>query len=356
MRVLVIDVAASEGGALTILESFYKYIKDYDKSNEYIFVLSDYYLLEDDNIKIDVYSDVKKSYLNRLKFDYHYGKKLINKWHPDVIFSMQNTIFYSTDNIHQVVYMHQSIPFQNLKKFNILNTKERKLAIVQYFIGYFIKKSVKRANKVIVQTNWVKEAVIKKTKIDEEKIMAIFPDFNYQEITKTNKKYLNTSEFFYPASNEIYKNHECIYNAVDILNKGNQYEFKVYLTVNGDSSERINNCGYINHDKVFENMKTKVLIFPSYIETVGLPLLEAKLIGTIILASDTPFSHEILDDYENVYFFNPFNANELAILMKKCINKEIVLKPVSKLLCKNRNSWDKVISILNEEGKKYEKN
>lgn len=356
MRVLVVDVAASEGGALTILESFYKYVRDYDKSNEYIFILSDYYLLEDNNIKIDVYPDVKRSYFDRLKFDYNYGKKLINKWHPDVIFSMQNTIFYNVDDIHQVVYMHQSIPFQNLKKFNFLNIKERKLAIIQYFIGYFIKKSVKKADKVIVQTNWIKEAVIGKTNINKEKIRTIFPSFQYKEIVKTNKRYLNTSEFFYPSSNEVYKNHECIYGAVDILNKENQYKYKVYLTLNGDSTEKIENCGYINRNKVFENMKTKVLIFPSYIETVGLPLLEAKLIGTIILASDTPFSHEILDDYENAYFFNPFDANDLAILMRKCINREIDLKPVSKLLFKDHNSWSEVISILNKEGKKYDKN
>ena len=60
--------------------------------------------------------------------------------------------------------------------------------------------------------------------------------------------------------------------------------------MNGNDNEKIINCGYINRNEVFENMKTKVLIFPSYIETVGLPLLEAKLIGTIILASNTPFS------------------------------------------------------------------
>ena len=113
-------------------------------------------------------------------------------------------------------------------------------------------------------------------------------------------------------------------------------------------NEKIINCGYINRNEVFENMKTKVLIFPSYIETVGLPLLEAKLIGTIILASNTPFSHEILDGYENAYFFNPFNADELAILMKKCIDKEIVLKRIYRPCFENSNSWDRIVSILNE--------
>ena len=63
------------------------------------------------------------------------------------------------------------------------------------------------------------------------------------------------------------------------------------------------------------------MIFPSYIETFGLPLLEAKKCDTIILASDCPFSHEILDDYDKVYYFNPFDAKELSKLMETVINK-----------------------------------
>lgn len=43
-----------------------------------------------------------------------------------------------------------------------------------------------------------------------------------------------------------------------------------------------------------------VLIFPSYIETLGLPPLERKLQKTSILASDCPFSHEALDGNEGV--------------------------------------------------------
>lgn len=41
---------------------------------------------------------------------------------------------------------------------------------------------------------------------------------------------------------------------------------------------------------------------------------------SVILASDCPFSHEILDDYENAYFFDPFNGEALSNLMRLWID------------------------------------
>ncbi len=51
MRILVYDVAASSGGALTVLNSFYEeFCKD--TKNEYIFVLSVCELKEQPHIKV----------------------------------------------------------------------------------------------------------------------------------------------------------------------------------------------------------------------------------------------------------------------------------------------------------------
>lgn len=71
--------------------------------------------------------------------------------------------------------------------------------------------------------------------------------------------------------------------------------------------------------EVMKEYTRSVLLFPSYIETFGLPLLEARMSGSPILASDCPFSHEILDDYDGVSYFDPFRPEELAALMKQCL-------------------------------------
>ena len=40
MKIVVNDLAASEGGALSVLLDFYEAVKQYDLENEYIFLLS----------------------------------------------------------------------------------------------------------------------------------------------------------------------------------------------------------------------------------------------------------------------------------------------------------------------------
>lgn len=79
--------------------------------------------------------------------------------------------------------------------------------------------------------------------------------------------------------------------------------------------------GKISIDEVYEYYSKSILIFPSYIETFGLPLLEAKMHGSPILASDCAFSHEILDGHNKVKFFNPFRYEELASMVKSIITE-----------------------------------
>ena len=58
-----------------------------------------------------------------------------------------------------------------------------------------------------------------------------------------------------------------------------------------------------------------ILVFPSYVESFGLPLLEAKLTETYIIASDTPFCREILNEYDKVEFFEEMDYQTLGDLI-----------------------------------------
>ena len=77
--------------------------------------------------------------------------------------------------------------------------------------------------------------------------------------------------------------------------------------------------GPIPREKVFEMYARSILFFPSYVESFGLPLLEAKLSGTYIMASDTPFCHEILDGYDKAEFFEELDYKKLGNLILEVI-------------------------------------
>ena len=70
--------------------------------------------------------------------------------------------------------------------------------------------------------------------------------------------------------------------------------------------------GSLPREKVFEFYTNSVLVFPSYLESFGLPLLEARLIGAPIIASDTSFSREILEGYDNAVFFSEMNSESMG--------------------------------------------
>jgi glycosyltransferase involved in cell wall biosynthesis len=337
MNIMVFNVPAETVGALSILNEFYNEAKLWkDKDINWIFVLSKPFLEETDNIKVLRFPWVKKSWWHRLYFDNVVALMLIKKYNIDKVLSFQNMIIPHT-KIKQILYVHNSLPFIDYK-FTL--KENRHLWIYQNIIGRSIIKSIKKADKVIVQTEWMKKACIKKSGIECGKIDVIPPRINIEinSFFEPNEKSLST--FFYPASEFTYKNHKVIVEACKKLKDRNIKNFKVIFTLKGDENEHISQLfkeskeqqlpiefvGRLTREQVFNLYTKSVLLFPSYIETFGLPMLEAKLHKGIILASDCPFSHEILDGYENAYFFNPFDISRLVELIYLTINKYIEYK------------------------------
>ena len=344
MRIVVNDIAASTGGALSILRDFYTFIKDNDKDNEWIFLLGDKYIEETENIKVIMLPDVKKSGLKKVLFDFFYGRRFINGLDPDRVISLQNIITFGV-RAKQFVYIHQAIPFQEAKKFSFFKRSERTYAIYQQLIGRIIKRSAKIADGVIVQTEWMKNAVAEMVKADQSKIFYVHPSVNVPMELKIENDF-DCRKFFYPTAKAVYKNNKCIYDACKILNDEGYEDFLVELTIDGECvSSNVSHTGRIAREAVLKKYNQATLISSSYIETFSLPLAEAKMLGAIILASDCPFSREVLKDYPNAYFFDPFSPHELAELMKKVFKGEIARKEVQ-CDAEKADSWQEILDLL----------
>ena len=344
MRIVVNDIAASSGGVLTVLKDFYQYVKENDSENEWYFLVGDDYIEPTDNIHIIKFPKIKKSYIKRLIFDFITGRKLVKELKADCIFSLQNTVIHGVD-VPQTVYQHQPLPFQDIKNYSFFKRSERKMAVYQHLIGKIIFLSTKKADKLIVQTEWMRDAINNKCSVSKEKIVKIAPNIENADNLRVEVPRKNNL-FFFPTSAMPYKNIDCIYNAAKILENKN-LDFTVKITVpDGEEQKNIQYIGQIKREDVFANLCEGTLIFPSYIETFGYPLIEAAQMGAIVLSADCPYAHEVLGDYQNAYYFNPFNPQELALLIEKVITGEIERKDIRKKVENEQNTWKYVVDEI----------
>lgn len=336
MNILVYNLAAEYAGALTILENFYREVLDYpDKDIHWYFLVSTDKLQDSDNVTIIREPWIKKSWLHRWYFDTFCVQKVVKEKKIDLIYSMQN-VPVKRVRTKQVVYFHQSLQFSPVK-FSLWNKEQRMYAIRQKFISRIFKRHLKKADHIIVQTKWFKEASAKWIPFDENKFSVVNPKVTIEE--KYLQKPYNLQEpiFFYPAGDGMHKNHELVVEACRKLKAEGITDYKVVFTLDRKTaiySERIAQIienerlpieftGIISKDEVFDYYSKSVMLFPSYLETFGLPPLEARKMGAIVFASDMPFCRESLEGYENAHFYGIYDAEKLASLMKQVINKQL---------------------------------
>ena len=77
MRILVYDVAAENGGAVTVLNWFYGIHKE-DKENQYVYLLGKHTLENTDNITVINVPEVKKTWTIRLSRFYPYRIRIFH--------------------------------------------------------------------------------------------------------------------------------------------------------------------------------------------------------------------------------------------------------------------------------------
>lgn len=326
---MIIDVAATSGGALTILLQYYRSAKE-DLINQYYFLVSTPVLEETVNIKVLYYPWVKKSWFHRLFFDKFFPKKLVKKYNIDELLSLQN-ILYPDIKIKQVVYLHQSLPFSE-KKYKI--TENFIFWVYQNIIKIKIYRSLEIADQVIVQTKWMVDACVKNVGIDRNKILLIpsNPSINVKSIYthEKDKKFI----FFYPANGAVYKNHKIIVDAISALSLSNREKIQVIFTLNINENNLISKLyrrvkeeslpiefiGHISKTEVYEYYSKSILLFASSLESFGLPLLEARKHKCPIIASNCSFSKEILQGYSKYSLFNPSRKIELTTLIEEFIS------------------------------------
>ena len=331
-----------EGGPLSVLKDCLKTVNDSELTSNYSFValvhkkeLFDQAVYT--NIEFVELPKSRSSYAFRLYYEYVYFKDFAKRNNIKFWLSLHD-MSPSIGDIPQAVYCHNPSPF------NTINGKDIYIQPAQFFFRLFYKFlykiNIKQNKFVIVQQLWMKNKFIEMFDLDNNKIIVAPPEISAipQEFLdyKSAEEKKNTT-FFFPTFPRPFKNIELICKAAKIVQMQNP-NFKIIITIDGSENnysssvykqysaiENIEFIGLIERTKVYElYSKSDCLLFPSKLETWGLPISEFKQFNKVIFASNLPYAKEAVGEYDKISFFDPTDANELAKLMLGFLNENII--------------------------------
>ena len=334
--VIVNAVAAKEGGALSVLNTF---IKNSDDSLEYILFIGILAVNFPIRSNIKYIEKINMMGFSRLCWDYFGLFLYIKKGNINVerIISLQNTAVNGMNNIPQKVYYHQAIPLSKYH-WNPFKRKTRTLAFYKYIYPFFVRLLDHKHVIYIVQAEWIKNAFSLCFKIEPERIIVEKAKFKMDIVQHVKKELpLDKVHFFYPASDYMYKNHIVLIDALINIKKNEpdllgRINFIFTLKEKSDIYQRakLNNVdsycsflGPLHQNDVFSIYQNEnvILVFPSVIETLGLPLLEANYFNCPIFVSDFPYSRETLGKFDDSVIYVKSDtsgcwANEIISYLK----------------------------------------
>lgn len=335
-RIIISGINMVEGGIFTILHNVLKEFSTYCNPTEIelIALVPSKNGLEFPNIQYLEFPDSKKSWFKRLYYEYFYFKKLSQELQPDIWLSLHDT----TPNVvtkKQFVYCHHPTTFFKPTwkdwQFDI------KIGIFHLLYDYLFQYNIKKNHCVFVQQHWIKDEFKKRFGLFNIKVTP--PPFVEQ---LTEEKFTFESgkiHFLFPSFPRSFKNHEVILNAIPLLPDFIKEKVQFHFTTIKDNPSKYaqylqTTYGHLTsvvfHPKVNRKQllamynSMDALIFPSKIETWGLPISEAKAYHKPLLLANLPYAKEACGTYELVSFFDATNPEELAHLITQFVDQTIV--------------------------------
>jgi glycosyltransferase involved in cell wall biosynthesis len=355
-----------EGGPLSVLTDCLLFLNNNMNNYRIIALVHSINLFDKkkySKIEFIEFAKSRQSYFFRLYYEYIYFRKFSQIQKVTFWLSLHD-ITPNLKNVKQAVYCHNPSPF------NTVNLKDIFIQPTQFFFRLFYKYlysiNIKKNEKIIVQQRWIKDEFKKMFSLDESKIIVaplqvpeIPPKYFRQNQKNNNKEKI----FFFPTFPRPFKNIELIGEATKLLNNDGIYNFKVIITIDGSENnyarsiinqyKRLKNIifiGLLSREEVYEYYaRTDCLIFPSKLETWGIPITEFKYFEKTILAANLPYARETIGSYDKSILFDPYSPKSLAKEMKKILSNENLIFFKAKESLNNgliAHDWDELFSIL----------
>lgn len=330
--IVVSGINLRSGGPLTILRDCLAYLSEGELSKEYRIValvhsraLADY-----PNIEYIEFPKSITSWVYRLYYEYFYFQRLSKELKPYLWLSLHDV----TPNVicpNQAVYMHNPSIVNKIKRSDWKFDKKYIAFALLYKFLYRI--NIRRNRFCIVQQNWFRDICADKFGIPKQQIIVARPFAQHLESVARATGEKGCRKFFFPSLPRPFKNFETVCAAATILERKGLTDIKVTITLDGSENayskwiySKYGDCGIIKFAGLLttEEMKatyaeTDCLIFPSRLETWGLPISEFIPYMKPMIIADEPYAHETSEGAESVAYFPTNDAKTLAQIMEQAV-------------------------------------
>lgn len=362
-KILIDTVSGKEGGIKTLIANYLYYLKDYCEEFDFtVYVSSKLY---DDLKSFEVAGIVVKKLS---VFSDHVLLRIF--WELFIL----PFILIKYDALYSITCL---TPFIKNKKTLLLIHQPNLFVEGFKKIGTFYKSLIKischTSEYVIVQTEYIKNQLRTQFLLDEKKIKILpqgvsfeLKNANQAPSDKVKKIFeLQSSKiiFLLPSLYAKHKNFEKLIQAFSLMDEPTRKKVHLFITAQDDAFENslkglieeknlnsiITNLGVLSQTELaFVYKNSNCFIFPSLLESFGLPMIEAMYFSLPILVADLEYARNVCGDC--AIYFNPYNEISILESIMMLVNDKSLLLEYS-LKSKqsaSRYSWESHVKDIIE--------
>lgn len=361
--IVVSGVNIRKGGTLTIMRDCLKYLSDYlSVNNRVVALVHNRDLFPYDGIEFIECADSARGWLRRLRTEYIDMSRISREiGHIDLWLSLHDTTPRVEADI-QAVYCQTSFPF--LRWHFRDGLFDKKIPLFALFTRFAYRVNVHRNKYLIVQQCWLRDRLSRLLGVALDKFI-VFPPQKYFP-TIPAKAPEDVVKFCFVSTPDCHKNFETLCAAAekleDIIGIG---RFKVILTMSGSENKYSNwiykKWGHVSSIE-FRGLldlpqlvelysEADCMVFPSRVETWGLPISEFMTTGKPLLLANLPYAIETSAGASQVAFFPAENCDVLSALMKNVVDRDYHAFQANDLrvnTAKKVSTWEKLFDMLVE--------
>lgn len=359
-KIVLSGVNFVDMGPLAIFrEAIRTLAEGYSETYEIIALVHSKSLVDIPGVRFIEFGEIKSSWFKRLWFEYYECRSISEAIKPRLWFAMHDI----TPNVRaeiRAVYCHNpgsSYPFRLREA--LLDWKFGLFTLLYQFL-YGINM---RANDfVVVQQSWMREEF--RSRYGVQNIVVAHPSVEDFAVTQERGSRAGLYTFFFPSYPRTFKNIEQILRSARRLESSGFDQFEVWLTLDGSETRyaaklvrefsdlaTVKWLGLLPRGEVMRRYgEADCLVFPSRLETWGMPITEFKTTGKPILAANLPYAHETVGGYGQAAFFEVDDDQSLATLMRQAATGQSIFRPSEEMKVDEpfSRNWKELWSILLE--------